>query len=96
MTLAHSYEIDRVKNRFIYVLFRKSYHAAFDLISFISEKMLSIYKVDVAEKLGLSVANTEVRYLGVRKLIPGTCKQSRDGVLRIASCSHVVPIKELR
>lgn len=95
ISLAHSFEVDKIKNKHTDVLFRNVYHDRLDKISFISRNVFENYKEDVANKLNLSLENTEVRYLGTKKLSKGFSVASNDGVIRIISCSHVVPVKRI-
>ncbi|MFS0864572.1 glycosyltransferase [Fredinandcohnia sp. 179-A 10B2 NHS] len=95
VSLAHSFEVDEIKNKFTKVLFRKNYHSRLDIVSFISKNVYNSYKKEIAKKLNLSLENTEVRYLGAKKLGQDKNKPSSDGVFRILSCSHVVPVKRI-
>lgn len=95
ISLAHSFEIDPIKNKFIMVLFRKQYHGKLDKVSFISKNVFNEYKENIAKNLGLDICNTEVRYLGVKKLCNGISDYSKDGIIRVVSCSHIVPVKRI-
>lgn len=95
VSLAHSFEIDKIKNKYTKVLFRNVYHDRLDKVSFISQNVFSQFKKDIAEKLKLSLKNCEVRYLGIKKLIKGVNRRSADGIMRIVSCSYIVPIKRV-
>lgn len=95
VTLAHSYEIDLIKSPFAKVLFRSQYHKYLDRISFISKNVYEEYIHNVAEPLKLNNNNTGVNYLGARKILQGNNPIVRDNVLKIVSCSHVVPVKRV-
>lgn len=95
VSLAHSFEVDEVKNKFIKLLFRDIYHKKLDKVSFISNNVYELFKRQIAPSLGLSLNNTEVRYLGTKKLIPGYSNYSRDGIIRIVSCSNLVEVKRV-
>lgn len=95
ISLAHSFEIDREKNDYTHLLFRKFYHTHLDQLSFISRNVYEMYKNDVANPLNLSIENIDVNYLGAMKIEEGFSISSNDGKIRIVSCSHMVPIKRL-
>lgn len=95
ISLAHSFEIDKMKNKNIYLLFRKFYHNRLDKVSFISKNVFRKYRKEIANKLNLSLNNIEVRYLGAKKLIQGMNHASIDGVIRIVSCSNVIRVKRI-
>jgi len=95
VTLAHSFEIDPIRNKYINVLFRKQYHNNLDRVCFISYNVYNSFKENIAKPLGLSLNNTEVRYLGTKKIFNGISHFSKDGCLRIVSCSNMIPIKRV-
>lgn len=94
-SLVHSYEVDPAKNEFIFRLFRREYHDSFELVSFISAHVKDAYIENVAKPLNLRQDNISVCHLGIDKLEDGFCARSNDGVFRILSCSHIVPVKRI-
>ena len=94
-SLAHSYEVDSIKNKYILQLFRKNYHKSFESISFISKNVMVNFKKTIADKLGLSLNNVEVRYLGTRKYLLGLSTFNKYPPYHILTCSYVVPIKRV-
>lgn len=95
ISLAHSFEIDKEKNQYTKLLFRKLYHPLLDRVSFISKNVCEMYQRDIANSLSLSLENVHVNYLGTKKLYLGKNFGSKDQKLRIVSCSHMVPIKRI-
>ncbi|TWT07041.1 glycosyltransferase [Planococcus sp. CPCC 101016] len=95
ISLAHSFEIDREKNLYTNLLFRKLYHPLLDQVSFISRNVFEMYKTDVVNPLKLTLENININYLGTKKLLKGKSVASADNKLRIVSCSHLVPIKRI-
>ena len=96
VSLAHSFEIDKDKNKYINVLLRKWYHSKLDLISFISQNVKKDFESNVAKTLNLSCSNTEVVYLGTKKLIDSDVKLNQDkNTIKVLSCSNVIDIKRI-
>ncbi len=94
-TLVHSYEVDPIKNANILRLFRSKYHNAFDTVSFISSHVRDAFVDNVATQLNLRLDNISVCHLGINKMEDGFCERSSDNVLRLLSCSHIVPVKRV-
>lgn len=95
ISLAHSFEVDKIKFPYIRGLFRNIYHNRLDELSFISQNVYRIFKKDIAKPLNLSLDNVYVKYLGTRKLFKGVNKPSTDGILRVVSCSNIIPVKRV-
>ncbi|HBI93266.1 MAG TPA: hypothetical protein DDY58_13090 [Terrisporobacter glycolicus] len=95
VSLAHSFEVDKIKNKFTHVLYRKKYHNELEKISFISENVFKKFENDISKKLNLRLDNIDINMLGTTKLKGKYSDFSKDNIIRIVSCSHIVPIKRL-
>lgn len=94
-SLAHSFEVDPIKNNYIMNLFRKKYHDCFNKVYFISSNVKNEFINRVAEKLCLACDNVDVKYLGTSKKEKGFTKHSIVPPFRILTCSYVVPVKRI-
>lgn len=94
-SLAHSFEIDAIKNSFTELLYRRHYHNELSMVSFISENVMNTFKDGIAKKLNLGTHNCMTLHLGTYKLLEGECRSSEDGILRILSCSNVIKVKRV-
>ena len=96
ISLAHSYEIDKKKNDYVEVLFRKKYHNKLDLLSFISKKVYLEFRRDLAKSLNLDCKNTEFYYLGTKRILDKKAKLNDDmDTIKILSCSNINRIKRV-
>lgn len=94
-SLAHSYEVDRVKNDCVSHLFRKEYHPYFSKICFISRNVEKHFALDVANELTLDIQNVEVKYLGTIKKENGLNICNKEAPYHIVTCSYVTPVKRV-
>lgn len=96
VSMAHSFEVDPLKTDNIRALYRDVYHDRLDRVSFISHNVRDIFIDEVAQPLGLRTDNVEVTYLGTKKrLVEAFNPVEPSEVIRIVTCSHMVPIKRL-
>lgn len=95
ISLAHSFEIDQIKNSYLKNFYREKYHKDLDYISFISKNVYDMYVQDVAKPLSLSLDKVEVRYLGTNKLYKKSNPLIEEDTIRIVSCSSVIPVKQV-
>ena len=96
VSLAHSFEVDPVKNDFIDLQLNGYLHKNLDEINFISQVIYETYRDIVMRKYSIQDNNIKVRYLGCLKLFSEHITQpSSDMVFRILSCSGVTPVKRL-
>ena len=95
-SLAHSYEIDPIKNPHILNLFRSDYHSCFDVVSFISKTVYSAFLQNVASALNLTLENTGVAHLGISApVFNEDIDDISSEVFTIVTCSHAVEVKRL-
>lgn len=94
-SLAHSFEIDPVKNPYIVDLFRKQYHEHLKCVYFISKNVMREFNNSIGKLLNLSCDNVKVRYLGTLKKQPGYTKRNEQLPYHILTCSYVVPVKRV-
>lgn len=94
VSFAHSYEIDPLKSK--YIGYQEDYfkNENIDSIYFISKSMITIYKECVHVNL-INESKIKLRYLGSIHRDNFLTHMSRDGVLRIVSCSGIIPVKRL-
>lgn len=95
-SLAHSFEIDPLKNDFVDLTFNQWKHKYLDRIFFISRKMRDIYNDAThhkyVEKYSSQMA---VQYLGCIKHFEGLNPLRDRQKIRIMSCSYVRPEKRI-
>lgn len=95
-SLAHSFEIDPLKNNFVDLTFNEWKHKYLDKIFFISNKMLKIYNETTHQKFAKKYAEQmKVSYLGCIKLFDGVNPYHNDGKIKLVSCSYVHPVKRI-
>lgn len=95
-SLAHSFEIDPLKNKFVDLTFNEWKHKYLDRIFFISNKMLDIYNETTHHKFAEKYAEQmNVSYLGCIKLFEGLNPIKDKQKIRIVSCSYVHPVKRI-
>ena len=97
VSLAHSFELDKLKNAYIAYDYTVKKHQYCDHIFFVSEMMRKQYYRDLKELLPQKEwSKTSVIYLGSRKLYPDRfVPASTDGILRLLSVSDVIPVKRI-
>jgi len=95
VSLAHSFEVDPLRNSFIDQSFNKFKHRYLDNINFISSKVYEQYNRLVMKKFNLNDINISFIHLGSKKYFKDMNNPSRDGVFRIWTCSSVYPVKRL-
>ena len=93
-SLAHSFEIDPLKNNFVDLTFNEWKHKHLDKIFFISSKMLDIYNETTQRKYAKKYASQMVvSYLGCIKQFEDLNPLKDKKETRIVSCSYVHPVK---
>ena len=95
-SLAHSFEIDPLKNNFVDLSFNQWKHQYLDGIYFISSKMLGIYN-QATNGIYQKVYGSKmyVSYLGCIKKFPELNPYMKFNKIRIVSCSYVRVEKRL-
>ena len=95
-SLAHSFEIDPLKNNFVDLTFNEWKHRYLDKIFFISNKMRDIYNETTHHKFATNYAKQmQISYLGCIKLFEGLNPIKDKQKIRIVSCSYVHPVKRI-
>lgn len=95
-SLAHSFEIDPLKNDFVDLTFNEWKHKYLDKIFFISEKMREIYNKETKYRyIQKYKEQMAVSYLGCIKLFDEMNPYMQKEKLRIVSCSYVRPEKRI-
>ena len=97
VSLAHSFEIDCLRNPYAAYGYNRMKHHYCDHVFFISDVMRDRYCRDVRNIIsGRDLDKTSVIHLASRKLYPERLVPgSADGILRLLSCSDVVPVKRI-
>ncbi len=95
VSLAHSFEVDSLKNRYINHFYKEYCHRMLDKISFISENVMEDYLQNYAKPLGWNFDHVQVDYLGVEKRNEGVSGYHHAEPYHIVSCSHCVPVKRI-
>ncbi|MBP5607001.1 MAG: glycosyltransferase [Lachnospiraceae bacterium] len=97
ISMAHSFEIDRIKNPLVAYEYNRTKHQFCDHIYFVSDKMRKQYYRDVRKLIPKGEwEKTSVLPLGSRKLYPDRfVPGSADGILRLLSVSDVIPVKRI-
>lgn len=96
ISLAHSIEIDKRRQKHTDVLYRYEYHKYIDHTYFISKTMLREFLEGHAEKLGLDKTKFEVRYLGTKKRLDGENPGNADpSSIVMVSCSNFNAVKRV-
>lgn len=89
-SLAHSFEIDPLKNKFVDLTFNHCKHKYLDKIYFISTKMRDIYNENTQNRYAQEYKHQMgVSYLGCIKLFDGVNPHNNDGKIKLVSCSYV-------
>lgn len=95
-SLAHSFEIDPLKNDFVDLTFNHCKHKYLDKIYFISTKMRDIYNENTQNRYAQEYKQQmDVSYLGCIKLFDGVNPHNNDGKIKLVSCSYVRPEKRI-
>lgn len=95
-SLAHSFEIDPLKNNLVDLTFNEWKHKYLDKIFFISNKMRDIYNTATQNKFVKKYGDQiEISYLGCTKMFDGLNPLKHSEKLRIVSCSYVRPEKRI-
>lgn len=95
-SLAHSFEIDPLKNKFVDLTFNHCKHKYLDKIYFISTKMRDIYNENTQNRYAQEYKHQmDVSYLGCIKLFDGVNPHNNDGKIKLISCSYVRPEKRI-
>jgi len=94
-TLAHSCEVDLLKNINVDLRMNKFVHQTLDNINFISTNVYASYHAYAMKKYNLEAKNITFHHLGCEKLLKVLNKPSEDGVFRIFTCSTVYPHKRV-
>jgi colanic acid/amylovoran biosynthesis glycosyltransferase len=93
---AHSFEINPITNEYFDVFYKGYIHSSLDKIYFISKKMQDFYISAIMPFYkGLTAEKLVVSRLGTEKSNDLMNQKSKDDVLRILSCSRVIPVKRL-
>ncbi len=95
-SLAHSFEIDPLKNKFVDLTFNCCKHKYLDKIYFISTKMRDIYNENTQNMYVQEYKQQmDVSYLGCIKLFDDVNPYHDDGKIKFVSCSYVRPEKRI-
>lgn len=95
-SLAHSFEIDPLKNKFVDLTFNRCKHKYLDKICFISTKMRDIYNENTQNIYAQKYKHQmDVSYLGCIKLFDGVNPYHNNGKIKLVSCSYVRPEKRI-
>ena len=95
-SLAHSFEIDPLKNNFVDLTFNEWKHKYLDKIFFISTKMRDIYNENTQNIYAQKYKHQmDVSYLGCIKLFDSVNPYHDDGKIKLVSCSYVRPEKRI-
>ena len=95
-SLAHSFEIDPLKNKFVDLTFNRCKHKHLDKIYFISIKMRDIYNENTQNRYAQEYKHQmDVSYLGCIKLFDGVNPYDNNGKIKFVSCSYVRPEKRI-
>ena len=97
VSMAHSFEIDRIKNPLLAYDYNRIKHQYCDHIYFVSDVMRKRYYRDVRKLIpGREWEKTSVLPLGSRKVYTDRfVPRSADGILRLLSVSDVIPVKRI-
>lgn len=93
VSLAHSFEIDQVKNKVYDLGYLALKHKYLDQIVFISQNMMNIYIQNIKRSIDLN--NIQVLYLGCNKKYCHEYKNEEEEMFRIVSCSRVAREKRV-
>lgn len=89
-SLAHSFEIDPLKNNFVELTYNEWKHMYLDKIFFISNKMRDIYNATTQDRYVKKYGEKmEISYLGCTKMFDGLNPYTNSDRLKIISCSYV-------
>ncbi len=91
-SLAHSFEVNPDRNRYVCYMQNAYRHRYIDKILFISETVRAMYRRKLREDLGLEDEHTCVAYLGSHN--DGALNPPGEGKA-ILTCSNCVPLKRL-
>ncbi|GFI32652.1 glycosyltransferase Gtf1 [Lachnospiraceae bacterium] len=94
-SLAHSFEVDDKKNKYINYSFKKMCHDNLENIFFISRNVMEEYIQNHVKKQFWRDDILSVYYLGTIKKQQGDCQMSVDGKFRLVSCSHCIEVKRI-
>ena len=94
-SLAHSYEVDDIKNKCVGSLFKSFCHNNLDFISFISKNVLDTYLTKYVIPNKWKKDHISVDYLGTLKKANGISHESGNNYFHIVSCSALVPVKQI-
>lgn len=94
-SLAHSFEVDDRKNRYIDFSFKKFCHNFLDHIFFISQEVMDEYVEEHMNKNGWKKGNISVYYLGTIKKFQKESTKSEDDCFRLVSCSNCIEVKRI-
>lgn len=95
MALAHSFEVNPVRDKNVDLHMNAFLHMYLDNINFISKSVYEAYCDYVLKKYNLSTENITFIHLGCEKILDKMSPPSEDGTFRIVSCSTVNPNKQL-
>lgn len=94
-SFAHSFEINKERDRYMPFYFNRFKHDYLDGIFFISKTMVDIYRNDTLYLYDNYIDKFHVEYLGSKKLYQTDNPGRVDNFFVICSCSTVVPLKNL-
>lgn len=93
---AHGKEIDPIRNKYTRYEMKKFMYETLDSICFISEYGKRLFQRTTYDFYHfVNPDKQKVFRLGVQKEAEGDATASTDGILRIATCARVVPVKRL-
>lgn len=95
ISLAHSFEIDPVKTKYVDFSFNKFKHQYLDRVSFISRTMKDIYSRTTGYRYSEYDDKCDVTYLGSIKNIDTLNNLTESDTFRLVSCSSVIPVKKV-
>lgn len=95
ISLAHSFEVDPLKNQYVECFYKDFCHKKLDCIDFISHTVMEQYVKNYAIPHGWETSHITVDYLGVEKKYPGLANYHTAEPFHLVSCSHCVPVKRI-
>lgn len=94
-SLAHSFEINKERDKYMAYYFNRFKHEHLDGLYFISKNMVDVYSNDSGHKFDSYSNKFFVEYLGSYKKFAANNPSGNTDLFTICSCSTVVPLKNL-
>lgn len=95
VSFAHSFEVQKSKNRFIPYNRLSFKHECLDKVLFISNNVLQEYKTEYLDSLNIDQSNISVVYLGCLRDDFEYLKREKKNEIRLVSCSGVTAVKRV-